>query len=106
MLSLPNSKILRLSKPSEQDLHNIAAYTSRNWGNTQKKIYINKIMNDLEILCQMPSLGYARDELSSGLRAYMIEQHIVYYRESKTQIIVIRILHEKMDSEQHLSQLK
>ena len=102
MLSLPSSKTLRLSKPSQQDLHNIAAYTSRNWGNAQKELYINKIMTDLEILCQTPSLGFASDELSSGLRAYTIEQHIVYYRESKTRIIVIRILHKRMAFEQHL----
>ena len=43
-----------------------------------------------------------RDDIEPGLYTYTIKKHTVYFRETKQEFVVLRILHSRMDPELHL----
>lgn len=50
----------------------------------------------------MPGLGMVRDDLAPGIRASHTGRHIIFYRETAATLVIIRILHERMDPKRHL----
>ncbi len=98
-LSLPGFEILRISGPAKRDLADIGAYTLRKWGGAQKKRYLAQIREGFVALQQTPGIGAPREGIAVGLRAYPVGEHVVYYRETGTGLVVIRVLHRSMDPE-------
>ncbi len=98
---MPNSRKLRLSGPAERDLRNIGDYTRREWGAAQRRKYLRRIRDRLEELRDMPGIGAPRGDIAAGLRAHPVEKHIVFYRESKTAVTIVRVLHQSMDPGPH-----
>jgi toxin ParE1/3/4 len=45
-----------------------------------------------------PLVGQARDNLFPGCRSVQAEQHVIYYYQSETEIVVVRILHGRQDA--------
>jgi len=103
MRFLPKSKKLHISAPARNDLRLIGEYTQREWGLNQKKKYLGQIKNSFKAICETPGLGKLRDDIDKGLSSYSVQKHIVFYREIKSELLVIRVLHERMDSDRHLS---
>lgn len=99
-------KFIKISKPAESDLKDIADYTSQQWGSKQKKVYLGLIKQSFLKLCQdgvvATILIKDRKDIDIGLFSYQIGKHIVYFRETDTEILIIRILHSQMDPEKHL----
>jgi len=102
MLSLPTSKRLRISDPARADLTAIGKYSEREWGIAQKKKYLDCIKQCLKSLAQNPALGMHRDDIHQGLRSHPVERHLIFYRESVNEIVIIRVLHQSMDVERHV----
>jgi len=48
-------------------------------------------------------MGAPRDDIDKGVRTLPARKHIIFYRETKTELVIVRVLHESMDP---LSQLK
>ena len=99
---MPGSRKLRLSGPARRDLQAIGAYTLREWGAAQKRKYLRRIRDRLEALRDMPGIGTPRDDVDTGLRASPAERHIIFYRETKTTVTIVRVLHQSMDPGLHL----
>jgi len=102
MHSLPDSKRLRISGPAKDDLIAIGKYSEQMWGADQKRKYLDGIKQSLKSLAQNPALGIHRDEVDQGLRSHPVERHMVFYRESVNEVIVVRILHQSMDVERNI----
>lgn len=100
--SLQNYKHIRLSDPAKKDLQLIAEYTQRVWGVTQKRKYLTLINKSLQQLNQMGNVGRKRDDIVKDIYCYPVQKHIIFYRESEKEFIVIRILHSQMDIEKYL----
>lgn len=49
-----------------------------------------------------PSVGKTRDEIDAGLRSHPVRRHVIFYREQKTIIEIVRVLHNAMDPDRHL----
>lgn len=96
------SRKLRISGTAKLDLEEIGAYTAREWGARQKSKYLGRIRDTLMALRDHPETGASRDDLAEGLRACAIEKHIVFYRDTKTALVVVRVLHQRMDPARHL----
>jgi toxin ParE1/3/4 len=45
----------------------------------------------------MPKIGRTRDELSSGLRSFPAARYIIFYRENRDGIEIVRVLHGARD---------
>jgi toxin ParE1/3/4 len=74
------------------------------WGVAQRDAYGEEIARAFESLSANAEIGRARDEVSPGLRSYRVRQHVIYYRIAGSSLMVLRILHERMDAWRHLSQ--
>lgn len=94
----------KLSRKSREDLHSIWLYTFENWSLEQADIYIRLIRTEIENLAERPARGREVVYASSKYRRSRVKSHFIYYRETSTsEIEVIRILHQKMDIENRLS---
>jgi toxin ParE1/3/4 len=94
---------VRYTKRAEMDLHAIGAYTIDRWGVEQCKRYLD----ELEACCQRlldPTLGSVHHPRPQYLR---IEQgrHVVFFRRTDDgDVVVLRILHDRMLPELHLTE--
>lgn len=101
-------KPIKISKPAQVDLKNIGNYTLENWGKIQKKNYLNLFKKSFIALSKQGSKeGYLplvknREEITEGLMSYPVKSHMVYFRETEYEIIIIRILHHRMEPSKHL----
>lgn len=99
---LTDFKLLRLSKPAEKDLRLIAAYTNREWGEVQKNKYLGIIQQSLKSLADLSVTGKLRNDIATDLYCYSIQKHLIFYRETEQELLVLRVLHERMGLNQHL----
>ncbi len=92
-----SSRRLDLAKDAERDVRGILRFTRTAWGERQRAVYAQQIADALEQLTRFPDLGERRDQISAGLRARPVEQHVIYYRITDQAIMVLRVLHVRMD---------
>jgi len=99
---LAKSRRLRVSGPARLDLVLIGEYTRREWGAQQKRKYLGQIRDKFKAVRDSPSIGVARDDIDARLRAVVVRKHVIFYRETDTELIVVRVLHQSMDPDAHL----
>ena len=44
-----------------------------------------------------PFLGKSRGEIASGVRSFVVQQHVILYRVEKDSVRVLRLVHSRMD---------
>jgi len=96
---LPSFKPIRIADPATRDLQAIAEYTASEWGVKQKESYLNLIKQSFKTLSRSGNIGKKRDEIASGLYSYSVKKHVVFFRETKKEFVIIRVLHTRMDME-------
>jgi toxin ParE1/3/4 len=88
--------VFRISVRAEANLLSIGTHTLRTWGEAQAALY----MSELEACCQMladnPALGRTCGHIRPGLRCMEHGKHVLFYREEAANILVSRILHQRM----------
>lgn len=94
----------RLSKLAQSDLAGIWRYTVNAWSQEKANKYLKKIMDAFNEIAKAPAiLGRSYEHVRQGYRKYPIGKHVVFYQLSaKGEIIICRVLHEKMDYDNHL----
>ncbi len=86
-----------------RDLAGIWNYTVQTWGESQADNYIHDLNGSFESLSENPEKGKSCDDIRNGYRKYYVDKHVVFYRQiSKTEIEIIRVLHQAMDINRHL----
>lgn len=104
----------RLDAQADVDLADILAWSGRRFGIAQRDRYAELIAEALRRITANPSRPGSTDrsDLLPGLRAYPLwlvarrrsaSRHIVFYRAEHDFILVVRILHDAMEVERHLS---
>lgn len=82
---------------AEADLEKAWRDTFERWGATQADAYIDQLCDRLQLLVEQPNLGRACEELRTGYRRILIGSHVVFYRIDGDLVVVVRVLHEKVD---------
>jgi toxin ParE1/3/4 len=82
---------------AEQDLEEIWLYTFQNWSLEQADKYHSLIFKEIEFLSRHPQSGKDLGFLKEGYWSSKVMSHLIFYKFSKTEILIIRILHENMD---------
>ena len=86
------------SKKSVEDLSNIWRYTAIKWSIKQADKYYNILISFCKNIATNPFLyGIKYDEIIDKLFGAIIKEHIVFYKINDNEIIIIRILHKRMD---------
>jgi len=93
---------LKIKPGAQNDLVKIFEYTAMNWGLSQAEKYQDDLYDGMQLLSEQEELGkdYPYSELS--YRKLHVNRHLVFYRVEKQECIVVRILHDRMDIEEHL----
>ncbi len=93
-----------ISKKAIDDLNNIWLYTFENWSKEQADRYYNLIIDEIEFIAKNFEYGKSMEYIRAGYRATKIKSHLIFYRlSSKNTVEIIRILHQRMDVENRLS---
>lgn len=87
---------------AQRDIEDIWDYSAATWSVAQAEVYVRQIQQCLETLATDPRLGRKCDEIRAGYRKYPAGLHVVFYRIVDGGIDIVRILHQRMDFEQHL----
>ena len=98
----PKHKLWKLTRAAEQDLEDIWRYTFARWSVTQADTYHNSLIDAFNAL----SAGQGQFRKISALdRIYLYcpsGSHNIFFREQETSIVIIRVLHNRMDPSRHL----
>ncbi len=90
----------RVSPRAESDLEEIWLYTFRNWSPEQADTYHNAIVDAFEGLAVGEKTGRPVD-VREGYFKYPVGAHLVFYRFSESGLVVVRVLHQRMDVGRH-----
>ncbi|MFZ6720509.1 type II toxin-antitoxin system RelE/ParE family toxin [Undibacterium sp. Ji49W] len=92
----------RLTPAAESDLEAIWDHTSQQWGIDQAVRYIDIMTAAFGELAQSPKAAPACDDIRPGYRRRSVERHMIYFRITTYGIVIVRILHDRMDVHRHL----
>ena len=87
----------RLSQAATADLDNIWVYLAQEGSEGAANRLIDSIAKRFSILLQMPQSGRKRDEVRTGLRSHPVGSYVIYYREMRTGIEIVRVIHGARD---------
>ncbi|MDQ3108433.1 MAG: type II toxin-antitoxin system RelE/ParE family toxin [Bacteroidota bacterium] len=95
----------KLSKEASNDLENIWLFTFENWSIEQADRYLNLVLDEIDYLCVNPGSGFDFGNIRKGYFRSKVKSHIIFYKlnNKQNEIEIIRVLHEKMDIENHLA---
>jgi toxin ParE1/3/4 len=91
-----------LSPRAKADIEDIWDYTEERWGEDQAKRYIRELEKAIETVARDPKKGRACDDIRSGYRRFSVGSHILFFVTKGDHIEIIRVLHQRMDFDQHL----
>lgn len=91
-----------LTNRAATDLSDIADFTIQTFGIEQARFYRDGLNHCFEILAENPQLGRNVAELAQSLKRFEYQSHVVFYIPKESHILIIRILHQRMDFWRHL----
>jgi|SRR5690554_336684 len=86
-----------LSKTAEEDIDAIFDYGKYRFGHDQAINYLVELESLIQSISKTPEIGRFRNEIKKGLQSFPYQSHIIFYRNLKTHIRIIRILHGSRD---------
>lgn len=86
-----------LRPQARADILAIAEYTKVEHGEHQAKRYIEDLRRQIEFAAEFPGIGSQAFGLPPVYRKIRSGSHRVLYRCSDTQLIVVRVIHERED---------
>lgn len=93
---------LEVSDAASDDLIAIWQYTAGRWGVDQADHYVDALERTFKTLLAMPEIGRERSEFVPPVRIHPSGEHIVIYLVEASTLVIVRILHQRMDIERHL----
>jgi toxin ParE1/3/4 len=86
------------SEKALEDLADIWEYTFYNWSENQAEIYYRKLIETCKTISNQPSIGQIYPKIASGIFGFKSGKHIIFYQSiDKKDVLIIRILHERLD---------
>jgi len=110
---------VRISGPANADVTEILATSLERWGEAGRSRYRSLLVAAMHALAANPEHLMSKDcgELAPRLRSLHVRHvgrdhgvkapvHIIYYRKARSLIVIVRVLHERMDPSMHLTATK
>lgn len=95
-------KQLELSAKAAADIDDILDYTYARFGAAQAESHYDSLRRCFQMLRENPAIGRLRTAVQPPLRSHHHRKHIVFYDILEDHILIVRVLHERMDIERHL----
>ena len=71
-------------------------YSLSEWGAQQTDRYIDDLTAAFTFLADNPKAGRLCEHIRAGYRKYPVLRHVIYYRETRYGIEIMRVLHDRM----------
>ncbi len=97
-----NTRNIELFPLARADLEEIWLYTFNTWSLEQADSYHRKIVSAFEALADGTKKGRKVGHIRQGYFRFPVGSHFIFYRQTESGIEVVRVLHQRMDIEQHL----
>ena len=91
-----------ISRKAISDLEDIWLYTVEKWSVVQADRYYHLIFDEIGFICKNSNAGKSMAHVREGYRVSKVKSHLIFYRVVNNTVEIIRILHERMDVENHL----
>ena len=86
-----------LSPKARSDLEEIWLYSLREWGVRQADAYVAEIFRVIQGVASGDIRTRPADDIRPGLKRVRSGRHVVFFRETETALVVVRLLHGRMD---------
>jgi toxin ParE1/3/4 len=93
---------IEFTHDAERDLINIFLYGVEHFGPVQAERYAKTLNAKIEMAAEHPDFGTDYGFVVEGVRRYESVSHAIYYRPTQSGILVLRVLHGRMDPARHL----
>ncbi len=93
---------LLFTPQAQRDLDEIWRYSAKEWSDERADHYIRALIATCETVAQRPDIARRRDDVKLGYRAALSGSHIIFFKISGPSLIVVRILHQRMDVIRHM----
>lgn len=90
------------SQQAEDDLIGIYRYGYLNYGERQANAYMAALKQKCQFLSDNPLVCRERSEFTPPVRLHHHKKHLIIYIASADHIVIVRILHERMNVEKWL----
>ena len=91
-------KLFQLTNAAKKDLKGIAIYSENIWGKAQRNIYLKQFDDVFHLLAENSELGGDCEYIKEGYKKFPQGSHMIYYIQGATsKILIVRILHKRMD---------
>lgn len=95
----------KLTNKAVADLNEIWEYTLENWSENQADKYYDMLIDFCQKTANNPALGKNYDSITPNLFGLKANRHIIFYRKlNATSIEISRILHERMDLKNRITE--
>ena len=94
---------IEFTHDAERDLINIFLYGIEQFGPVQAERYAKTLNAKIEMAAEHPDFGADYGFVVEGVRRYVSVSHAIYYRPKQSGILVLRVLHGRMDPARHLA---
>ena len=93
-----------ISREATNDLEKIWLYTCETWSLEQADRYLDLLMDEIEYLAVNPKSGNDCSHIRKGYFRSKVKSHFIFYKINltKSQLEIIRILHQQMDIESRI----
>jgi toxin ParE1/3/4 len=92
-----------LTNKAKDDLSNIWNYTFEYWSEEQADKYYHSLITCFQEIAVSPTIGKNYSHIFNDVFGFKRHRHIIFYRRLNAQtILIVRILHKKMDIENQL----
>ena len=92
----------KLTPLAMDDLREIWRYGAATWGLEPTEAYGEKILDAFEFLAENPHAGLSIEHIRVGYKRHPVGSHLIFYRVIGQGVEVVRILHQRMDTERQL----
>jgi len=100
-MSLPELPII-LSVEARDDLIEISLYGLASRGEDIANRYAADLQDALRHIARFPGLGRVKEGEAANVRVLRHDQHVIYYEAHSDSIVILRVLHTRMDATHYL----
>jgi len=94
---------IQLTVDAEQDIEDIYYYTITNFGEQQAEYYYSGLSDHFIYIAENLTIGRDFSFVKKKLLRSNFESHAIYYRQEGDGILILRILHQRMDPLRHIT---
>ncbi len=92
----------KLSEVAASDIEELLTRSVLDFGLARTETYYQSLTQCFELLGDNPEMGSTVDEIRPGYRCFLHESHAIFYTPREQDILIVRILHKRMDADQKL----